>query len=605
MAVITGNDMDNVLIGTEDDDVFTGNGGNDNITGLGGNDVANFNVTTDGADTTDLGAGDDVVQVTADAATEIRLAFTSAQVGNGNANDSNNMANQDGGLAVRLQAEDGSDGLTGPISRFDDEGITFVGGTGVTFDVRDLVSGVQRGNLFQVVTLGTMGSDTMVATDAARPYYFNAGMGDDMIIGGNADDFLVGGAGADMLAGGPGNDSFIGGGGDDMILGGDGNDVAIFNVTTDGADNVDLGIGDDLVNVTSAMPGQVRISFTSAQVGNGNANDSNNMLNQDGGLAVRLQSENGSDGLTGPVSRFDDEGITFVGGTGVTFDVRDLVSGVQRGDQFEIVTLGTMGADIMTAVQADRSYYFNAGMGNDVITGGNANDFLVGGAGDDRLEGGGGDDQFIGGAGRDRFVYSLAADTGSDTLIDFMKVDLLVTDERLRDGNNDGRITFGSNGVLDLGSGDTVAFVGLNPASGLRFLGQLDDGMFAYADAATRPAGAIEGGLGDQMLNGSAGRQTFFFDTALGLDFGADMIMNFGSEDLLVTTSALRDNNDDRRIEFGRDRTLNFDEGGAVQINGGAVGALEFDGSVTMNGVEYFVYSQVGSVNAGVENLFS
>jgi Ca2+-binding RTX toxin-like protein len=604
MATFTGNEMDNVLTGTEEDDVFTGNGGADTVTGLGGNDVANFNVTNDGFDLTDLGDGSDVVQVTADAATEVRLSFTSAQVGNGNANDSNTMINQDGGLAVRLQAENGMDGLTGPVSRFDDEGITFVGGEGVTFDVRDLVSGVQRGNLFQVVTLGTSGVDNLTAVQAARPYYFNAGMGDDAVTGGTADDFLVGGAGNDTLDGGLGNDSFIGGGGNDSIFGGSGNDAATVNVTTDGADSVDLGDGSDVVTVASGTPGQVRLTFTSAQVGNGNPNDSNTMANQDGGLAVRLQAEDGNDGLTGPVSRFDDEGITFVGGAGVTFDVRDLVSGVQRGDQFEVVTLGTMGNDTLTAVQASRSYYFNAGMGNDDITGGTANDFLVGGAGNDRLEGGAGDDQYIGGGGRDRFEYSLAADTGDDTIIDFMKVDLFVSDARLRDGNNDGRITFGPNSVLDLGGGDTVAFTGLNPASGLRFLGQLPDGDFAYADAATRPTGAIEGGLGDQTLNSGMGEQVFFFDTALGLDFGNDRITSFGTEDLLVTTTALDDADGDGRIDFGGNRLLDFAEGGSVRINNGAVRSLEFDGSVTQDGVEYFVYSRVGSTDTNSDDLF-
>jgi Ca2+-binding RTX toxin-like protein len=606
MATINGNGGDNNLVGTEDADTITGFGGNDTITGLGGADTAVFNVTTDGADTVDLGAGSDVVSVSADAAAQVRLTFTSAQVGNGNPNDSNTMMNQDGGLAVRLQAEDGSDGLTGPVSRYDDEGITFVGGVGVTFDVRDLVSGVQRGDQFQVVTLGTMAADTLTAVQAARPYYFNAGMGDDTITGGTANDFLVGGAGLDTLDGGAANDSYIGGGGNDTITDtGGGADTAIFNVTTDGADTVDLGAGSDVVTVASATPAQVRLTFTSAQVGNGNPNDSNTMMNQDGGLAVRLQAEDGSDGLTGPVSRYDDEGITFVGGAGVTFDVRDLVSGVQRGDQFQVATLGTMAADTLTAVQAARPYYFNAGMGDDTITGGTANDFLVGGAGSDRLEGGAGDDQHIGGAGNDRFVFSLAAETGSDTIIDFQKVDLFVSDARLRDGNNDGIINFGSNGVLDLDAGnDTVAFTGIAPQSGLRFLGQLGDGNFAYADAATRPMGATEGTLAGDSLSGAGGARSFFFDTALGLDFGNDRITDFGNDDLLVTTTAIADNNSDGRIDFGGDRTLDLADGTEVRINNGSLRSLEFDGSVTMNGATYFVYSRVGSSATGTDDLF-
>ncbi|HEY8564017.1 MAG TPA: calcium-binding protein [Beijerinckiaceae bacterium] len=379
-----------------------------------GNDTDNFNISTDPAANTNYGTGDDVLNVSAAAAGQVRVSFTSAEVGNGNPNDAGTLANQDGGLAVRLQLENASDGLTGAVSRFDDEGITFVSGTaGLTFDVRDLVSGVQRGNLFEVVTLGTSGTDTQTAVQASRPYYFNAGLGNDVVTGGTANDFLVGGGGNDTLSGGDGNDSFIGGGGNDAIVGGAGNDTAIVNVSTDGSDATDLGAGADIVSVSAASAGQIRLSFTSAEVGNGNALDAGTLANQDGGLAVRFQAEDGTGALTGGVSRFDDEGITFVAAAGTTFDVRDLVSGVQRGDAFEIVALGTQGADNLSAVQASRSYYFNAGQGNDVVTGGTANDFLVGGAGNDTLSGGDGNDAFIGGGGND----AISGGTGTDRVI--------------------------------------------------------------------------------------------------------------------------------------------------------------------------------------------
>ncbi|WP_335645513.1 hypothetical protein [Methylobacterium durans] len=185
-------------------------------------------MSTDGSDTTNLGAGDDVVNVSAAAAGQVRLSFTSAEVGNGNPNDGGTLANQDGGLAVRLQAEDPAGILTGAVSRFDDEGVTFVAAAGITFDVRDLVSGVQRGDAFEVVSLGTQGADTLTALQPSRAYYFNAGQGNDIVTGGTANDFLVGGAGNDTLSGGAGNDSFIGGAGDDVISGGSGTDRAIF-----------------------------------------------------------------------------------------------------------------------------------------------------------------------------------------------------------------------------------------------------------------------------------------------------------------------------------------------------------------------------------------
>ena len=384
-------------------------------------DFFRFNISRDRAVKRDLGVGDDVVDISADyAVKQVRLTFTSAEVGNGLALDSNTMLNQDGGLAVRVQAEDGTGSLVGPVSRFDDEGITFESNGSFTFDVRDLVSGVERGAYFDTVELGTKGADVIDESFSRESYYINAGMGDDRVTGGYRNDFLVGGAGNDTLNGREGNDTFIGGGGNDEIIGGSGKDTAIFNVATDGSDKVNLGTGLDTVNVAAPVAAsQIRLSFTSSEVGNGIATDSNTMLNQDGGLAVRLQAEDGSGNLSGLVSRFDDEGISFVSTTpGVTFDVRDLVSGVQRGDQFNVVELGTKGNDRFNEAGETEAYYINAGMGNDTLIGGVSKDFLVGGVGSDRIDGRQGDDSLLGGADADVFVFR--GNTGNDRVLDFV-----------------------------------------------------------------------------------------------------------------------------------------------------------------------------------------
>ena len=86
-----------------------------------------FDILRDGPVTADLGTGDDEVDVRTrdDEVDQIRLTFNRAEVGNGNPNDSNRLPGQDGGLAVRMQAEDAAGTAFGPISRFDDEGITF------------------------------------------------------------------------------------------------------------------------------------------------------------------------------------------------------------------------------------------------------------------------------------------------------------------------------------------------------------------------------------------------------------------------------------------------------------------------------------------------
>jgi Ca2+-binding RTX toxin-like protein len=379
-------------------------------------DVLDFDITQ-GAVNTNLGTGQDRVRVSGDGFSQVRLTFTSAEVGNRSARDSETMANQDGGLAVRAQIESADGSLTGPVSRFDDEGITFVATGDFTFDVRDLVSGVGRGDHFTLVQLGTQGTNRYVGTAAAT--YINAGMGDDLVNGGGGDDFLVGGAGADVLRGGAGNDGFIGGADDDVIVGGRGDDTVSVDVATAGADRVNLGQGMDTVTVTNTgLVQEVRLTFTSAEVGNGAARDAGTMANQDGGLAVRMQSEGILDLLTGPIGRYDDEGITFVASGGVQFDVRDLVSGTQRGNMFDIVSLGTSGNDTVDGANQPRDYYVNGGTGNDAINTGSGADFLVGGVGDDVLNGARGDDQLLGGTGADTFVIGKHA--GDDTILDFV-----------------------------------------------------------------------------------------------------------------------------------------------------------------------------------------
>ncbi|TKD51213.1 beta strand repeat-containing protein [Sphingomonas baiyangensis] len=191
---------------------------------------------------------------------DVRITFTSTAVGDGNAFDGN------GDLALTAQSEDGSDGLTGPVSSFDDEGIRFTGGR---FDVRD-VSGTQRGTFGEVV-LGTMFGEAIFASGAGS--YINAGMGDDFVVGTASADFLVGGGGDDQLQGGAGNDNILGGAGDDIITGGagidvmdggEGSDAYVFNNgefvaaeavvdTGTGADDVDTLVVNSSVVITDAQ----------------------------------------------------------------------------------------------------------------------------------------------------------------------------------------------------------------------------------------------------------------------------------------------------------------------------------------------------------------
>ena len=320
-----GNDSGNdTLRGGDGDDILEGRLGNDIIFGDAGNDLARFNISRDGSDLTDMGTGDDIVEIdvnaNSDRSSAIRVTFTSAEVGNGNANDGGTMTNQDGGLAVRMQSEDYNDGLFGEVSRFDDEGVTFVAQGSALFDVRDLVSGAQRGNLFSTVTLGTNVADTYAGTDNAD--YVNAGAGDDVVTTGAGNDFLVGGSGNDLLDGGVGIDTFLGGGGDDTYY----------------VDNAS-----DLVTEASGAGSDRVASSVSFALGSGNAVEALEAIT---------------------LSATDDIALT-----GNAFD-QQISGNAGRNSLF-----GDDGIDVLNGYAGDD--LLNGGMGNDTLNGGDGTDVAV------------------------------------------------------------------------------------------------------------------------------------------------------------------------------------------------------------------------------------
>lgn len=218
------------------------------------------------------------------------------------------------------------------------------------------------------------------------------------------------------------------------------------------------------------------------------------------------------------------------------------------------------------------------------------------------------DETLTGVVGANTFYFDNGGDTGDDNVTNFEAVDVLVTDLALRDSNNDGFIGFGANGILDLsGAGGTVTVDGI---MNLRFLGEACEDNWVYAAAYVRPDGAEEGYvLSDDILAGDdsdSETNVFFFDTALQLALGNDTINGFGSGDLLVTTTAIADNNGDGIIGFGADALLDLTGGGGkvemTDTADAAITSLEFDGEVTQDGVTYYVYSTVGS-SVGVDAL--
>ncbi|MHC2018161.1 DUF4214 domain-containing protein [Methylobacterium sp. CM6247] len=375
MATINGDNGDNVLNGTEEEDTINGLGGNDTIDSVDRPANIFAGSINPVRDVVRAGSGDDTV-------TGGKLDRLVGGEGNDSLSLNFNFNGPVAGSAtpIRLTLDENGTGRAS-------DGTVIYGFESVNFNLSDT-------------------GDNVVDTGNVRAQ-LTGGNGNDTLTTGSADDVVYGGGGRNVISTGAGNDTISGGSATDIVSGGDGDDTFGVNVYTDGRDRVDLGAGNDTVRFdrNDGGTGNVRLTFTSAEVGNGNTNDAGSLTNQDGGLAVRVQAEDADGNLTGPISRYDDEGITFVAGTqGITFDVRDLVSGTQRGSTFEGVVLGTNGNDDLTffpPFRAGQDFYYNAGQGNDTVSAGSGNDFLVGGAGNDTLNGGAGNDSFIGGGGND------------------------------------------------------------------------------------------------------------------------------------------------------------------------------------------------------------
>ncbi|WP_242118168.1 M10 family metallopeptidase [Sphingomonas lacusdianchii] len=225
----------------------------------------------------------------------------------------------------------------------------------------------------------------------------------------------------------------------------------------------------------------------------------------------------------------------------------------------------------------------------------------IGGGGNDRLIGNQVANKLTGGAGRDIFELRTSGVSGVDTVTDWQRGDVLAVDRAIRDNNNDGIITWrGSTVALDTTDGDAVVLAGANGAAGLRLLGSVD-GVFYYGDARVRPVAGrnqqvAESGFGNDVLKSSSNSKIsdiFFFDTANPVAGLGNDSLTFTARDMIVTTTALFDGNDDGIIRFN-DGVLDLSgAGGTVTITG--TRALEFDGMIEQNGMRFYIYSAVGS----------
>jgi len=304
-------------------------------------------------------------------------------------------------------------------------------------------------------------------------------------------DTLSGTADADTISGLGGDDTLSGVGGADLLSGGAGNDVFVFACACDAAgDTIVGGTGTDTILLSP------------------NASVDFSVAGSIGGIeAVSI----GSGATAVFVDTFAGSAVAVSGPGDVYFAISNLTSLDLSG----LVASGFTGSisihgdplnnDAETLVgPSGFSATFNAGGGDDTVTGGALGDTISGSDGDDCLSGAGGNDVIEGNVGSD----FLTGGTGGDVLR----------------GGWDGDGLYGGDGedTLSGGAGDDIL---CGEAGNDRLLG--GDGADGLCGA--EGDDALSGGAGNDILSGGDGGDT------LSGGAGADLLVGGAGNDVLVS----------------------------------------------------------------------
>lgn len=385
------------------------------------------------------------------------------------------------------------------------------------------------------------------------------GAGEDRLLGGAGDDYLVGGEGGDNpwngnpnagMWGGTGNDTFVIQGGKDTAFGEDGDDV--FLMEQDGfslneltgastwahRDYVDGGAGSDTLsyerfttpitgalnvahwpwaNNATAMPkggiNGVRVALWNTNMG-GNAGS---YWEGDGGRLIMGDWVKNVENITG--SQFNDylwgDGGANVlkGGAGDDFidghDGDDILEGGSGADYLN----GATGIDKASYASSTAGVYINLTTGEafgghatgdkfrqiegligsrfaDDLQGDASANYIDGGAGDDWIVATKGADTYIGGEGVDTVDYSTGF-AGSGTVLGLSVYGMYAT-WRATDGTTGMHSLSGIEHVIGTAGADTISLTAADEF--------------------------ITAGKGNDILNGGAGSDTYYFNLGDGVD---------------------------------------------------------------------------------------
>ncbi|MCJ2189220.1 calcium-binding protein, partial [Novosphingobium beihaiensis] len=378
-------------------------------------------------------------------------------------------------------------------------------------------------------TPGWSGVDTVSFSDGTS---FTRDQLRDLVVGAGTaqDDRLVGLSRSETFTGGSGDDVIVGGGGEDVyrFALGDGHDRIESNGSTDGKGTLAFGAG---------------IALADLAVSRG----------LDGNLVLAIVGTDDRVTLVGTAGDPDAVvgAVTFADGMRVTYQALALMAASTDGDDYIVVpgdiAQPTIGAEIY------------GGLGNDHLVGGRGADVITGGLGDDLLEGGNGAD-----------IYYFALGDGQDVINDMESAAPGSIDKiRFAAGILPSDITFLSVGPSDLvigiaGTEDRITIRDMFHAGSA----SVDYGVeqFEFAEggvtwnlpdilahagvgsegddaidfgSAVNVAVALDGGLGDDILNGGVGDTTYRFGPGSGRDRITEAGNWIGSYDTLELGAGL------------------------------------------------------------------
>ncbi|WP_439817202.1 beta strand repeat-containing protein [Zavarzinia sp. CC-PAN008] len=336
------------------------------------------------------------------------------------------------------------------------------------------------------------------------------------IIGNSADNFIDGGAGADTMLGGDGRDTYVVDDPGDRVIEGNGDNsgrdviLATASVTLAGTFVEEVTLlGSDAIDALGNMQVNTLV---------GNAGD-NTLSGLDGNDTV---IGNGGNDL-------------IMGGSGDDF--------VQVYDTYSPQLDGNS-----TLMGQDGDDYIAGGLGHDTLYGGANRDFLIGNDGNDWLDGGSGFDGMAGESGDDVYVVD---DPG----------DQVVFDEGGPGGGHD----------------TVLSSVSFNLSGSQQLESQLEDLVLTGAGdidgTGTDLENRLTGNMGDNVLTGLGGADTFVFNAVFGNDTVTDFTAGGGTGHDLLDLSATA------FTDFADVMASTAD------VGGGAVITLDANNTITLTGV--------------------